>query len=78
VIGDLPLSLRQTVMWCQSSKRANFDCSAVPRSSLSASQMARRAVVVKRLRDLLWDTEGMPPALGPEGVILLEFFQLHL
>jgi hypothetical protein len=43
VIGDLPVSFRQTVLWCHLSKRANFDCPPVPRSSSSESQMARRA-----------------------------------
>jgi hypothetical protein len=43
VIGDLPLSFRQTVLWYQPSRRTRLDWPPVPRSSLSESQRDRSA-----------------------------------
>jgi len=46
VIGELPLSLRQSVLKCQPRRWASFVCLPVPRSSLSELQAARNSAGV--------------------------------
>jgi hypothetical protein len=78
VIGEAPLSFRQTVLWCQPSRQASLVCPPVPRSSLIESQMALRSAVVTRNAEHCIRSAGGVVRHRPQAVAALRIQLVEL